>query len=145
VPEAEVALAVMVCGVLTGRTPPAAGLVIATTAGGVVTVTFTAVDTDVVPRLSTARAVKVVGPPVVGIHVIEYGAVVIGLPMGVPLARNCTLATVAPAATATAVALTVVGVPMTIVLPALGEVTVTVGPGTATTLNETAGDVVVPP
>ena len=89
-PEA-VAVAVMVCGVLTGMVVAEPGAVMATV-GAVPTFTETAAEVVDVPMLLVTTAVSETAPAAVGVHDKLNGEVVL-VPMAVAPAKYCTLAT----------------------------------------------------
>ena len=117
--------------------PPVAGETIATVGAlPPETVTVTPVEVVVAPRLSVATAVRMTVPAMVGVKETEYGAVVSGLPIAAPFAKNCTLA-IEPSVSA-AVAVTVVATPTPIVAPFDGAVMLTIGAALACTVTEIA-------
>ena len=88
---AEVAVARMVCAVLTVSVAAALGVVIETT-GPVPTVTATAAEVVCVPREFVTTAVSETAPAAVGVHARLNGEVVL-VPIATALARYCTLVT----------------------------------------------------
>ena len=83
-------------------------------------------------------------PPTVGVHAIEYGAVVTGAPMETPLAKNATELIVAPVL-AVAVAVTVTAVPTVAVALLTGALMATAVTAAAAAVTLTAPEVTTAP
>ena len=83
-------------------------------------------------------------PATVGVHAIEYGAVVTGAPMATPLAKNATELMVAPVL-ALAEAVTVTEVPTVAVALLTGELMATVVTAAAAAVTLTALEVTTAP
>ena len=138
---AEVAVARMVCGVLTETLAPVVGVVIETT-GPVPTVTATAEDVVCVPSEFVTTAVRETAPAVVGVHARLNGEVVL-VPREVAPAKYCTLVT-----EPTGVEVDVVSVVATLIGTvelAVGDVIETEGASELVTVTATAALVLTLP
>jgi hypothetical protein len=137
------AFAVRICVTFTGRFAPAAGLV-RLTVGGVplATVTLTGAEVTWLPELSVATAVNAYTPAAEGVNCAVNGAAP-EEPMLTPLAKNWTF--VIRPLPSEVDAPTVMGLPIGYVLPAVGDVIVTVGTVPDEDVTVTAGEVVLLP
>ena len=94
-------------------------------------------DVVVSPALSVATAVSVYTPDERGVNVVVYGGEVTGVPIAMPFSKNCTWVIVPEGAEASAVS--VMGCDTVDMLPACGEMMLTVGGGSVTTVTLIVG------